>query len=173
MHLRILPFWMALVAVLAGCGTRAESPRATSLQAFQGQALLADPAWKPTGKLSTSRQGHTATRLQDGRVLIVGGSGEEPALASAEVYDPSSNRWAKAASMSTPRLGHTATMLPDGRVLVVGGSGQGQALASAEVYDPSSESWAPAAAMSTPRERHTATLLPDGRVLVAGAGAEV
>ena len=43
---------------------------------------------KPTGSMTYPRADATATVLQDGRVLIVGGHGEASILASAELYQP-------------------------------------------------------------------------------------
>ncbi len=98
------------------------------------------------------REGHTATLLENGQVLAVGGDWEstpdsEAVLSSAELYDPSTGTWFDAASMAEPRSDHTATLLTDGRVLVAGG-GSGQfipnvirPLATAEVYDPATNTW--------------------------------
>ena len=81
----------------------------------------------------------TATLLPSGQVLEAGGEdwlSMDP-LASAQLYDPTSNTWFPAASMSAGRAGHTATLLASGRVLVVGGfDDNGNALASAELYTP-------------------------------------
>ncbi len=55
-------------------------------------AELYDPSsgtWSTTGSMTTARNGHTATLLADGRVLVVGGLS-----ASAEIYDPRSKRGA-------------------------------------------------------------------------------
>ena len=113
--------------------------------------------------LSQGRWGHTATLLEDGRVLVVGGQ-ETPGgkLATAEIYDLTGT-WSSAGSMSEARgENHTATLLTDGRVLLVGDS------SSVEVYDPSAGQWSATGSMSEERLEHTATLLVDGRVMVAG-----
>jgi WD40 repeat protein len=134
-------------------------------------AELYDPVsgtWTATGSMVTPREGHTATLLRDGRVLVTGGREKGT---SAELYDPASGSWTATGDMVTPGAwGQTATLLRDGRVLVVGGYG-GIAvgtLSSAELYDPASGTWTATGSMARPRVGHTATLLPDGRVLVVG-----
>jgi N-acetylneuraminic acid mutarotase len=128
--------------------------------------------WSAAANLITGREEHTATLLQNSTVLVAGGTdGRGDALASAELYNPKTNRWMSAGTMATTRLDHTATLLPNGKVLVVGGldtSFPSNSLASAELYDPKTRAWSSAASMAIGRARHTATLLPDGRVLVVG-----
>ena len=120
--------------------------------------------------MSTPHRGHTATLLQDGRVLVVGNGGEtSPSSRAADLYDPATGRFSKTGSMKTGRWLHTATLLQDGRVLILGGrSPQGLGLHSAEIYDPRSGTFSSAGSMREGRQQHTATLLPDGRVLIAG-----
>jgi hypothetical protein len=116
-------------------------------------------------------RGLTATRLADGRVLVVGGQIADHSIADAQIFDPISGLFSPTGSMSTPRSFHTATGLPDGRVLVTGGhqfNAPNSAVDSAEVWDPGTGSFMPVGSMSVARESHSATLLPDGRVLIAG-----
>ena len=109
--------------------------------------------------------GVTVNLLSDGRVLVVGGcdtSLDQKPMASAEVYDPATDRFVATGSMVHARCGHTATTLLDGRVLIVGEG------SSAEIYNPATGRFVPTGSMVLPRSHQTATLLPDGRVLVAG-----
>ncbi len=133
-------------------------------QAFAAGFTNASPMLNP-------RVLHTATLLQNGKVLVAGGIiTNRPALrtSSAELYDPATGLWTATAPMSVARINHTATLLPNGRVLVAGGSAERAALRSAELYDPTTGTWTNASSLNTNRSFATATLLPDGRVLVAG-----
>ena len=127
-----------------------------------------EPDAMEAASISTGRWGHTATLLEDGRVLVVGGQ-ESPSgkLASAEIYDPASDSWSSAGEMSVARgAGLRATRLSDGRVLVTGDSDE----AIAEIYDPSDGQWSQAGVMTEPRNAATSTLMADGRVMVTGGG---
>ena len=149
-----------------------------SIGYFSGELLasaeLYDPgsgSWTATGSMAAARDGHTATLLPDGTVLVAGGVGSSGELASAELYDPRSGTWVPTGNMIETRFTHTATLLRDGTVLVAGGfSGgdSGSTLASAELFDPDSETWTAAGSMAEARDNPMATLLPDGTVLVAG-----
>ena len=120
--------------------------------------------------MGTPRSGHTAVRLLDGRVLVAGGyPGDEPdpAVTSAELYDPDTGTWTATGSMLRPHAGFRATLLRDGKVLVgdVKGQASNHPIFGAEVYDPLSGTWTETGTMVTP-EIGSAVLLRDGRVLV-------
>ena len=119
--------------------------------------------------MSTLREGHTATLLPSGEVLVAGGLGTNY-LPSAELYDPRTRSWRPVASMKKSRVGHTATLLTNGQVLVAGGfdGTSGNLLSSSEIFDPTNGTWADAGSMSTVRGQQTATLLQDSRVLIVG-----
>lgn len=124
--------------------------------------------------MSTSRAYHTATLLSDGTVLVTGGlnlAGDASGtpVASAEIYDPTTDSFTLKGPMTTGRFFHTATLLGNGMVLITGGLNQEGPLATAEIYDPTTMTFtATGTMMTTVRIGHTATLLGDGNVLIAG-----
>ena len=118
--------------------------------------------WSTVAGMSVGHSRHTATLLQDGRVLVTGGTGK---ITAAELFDPATGTWSSAGSMSQWRAQHVAVLLADGRVLIVGGIGN---LASAEVYDPATNTLSPAGEMGESRYRFTVTLLKDDTVMLVG-----
>lgn len=133
-------------------------------------AELWDPATRAfasTGSLNASHGSlPTATRLNDGRVLIVGGA-NSPSV--AELYDPVSGTFSLTGDLNTPRHNHSATLLTTGEVLIAGGQvGVDASLSEAEVYSPATGLFSPVGSLIGERTGHTATPLANGSVLIAG-----
>ena len=165
---------LAVVLILAAAAVGVPLLMSKPSPAVDGQttspaATVASGTFAPTGSMTTPRQGATAVRLLDGRVLVAGGSSDpETALASAELYDPKTGTFSATGSMSTARNAYTVTLLRDGRVLFAGGSDDIGALASAELYDPATGRFSATGSLTSARDGHTATLLSNGLVLIAG-----
>ena len=153
---------IALVSVLAG---------ALGMFTFAAPISQTTGTWHSLGSLVDVRQGASATMLDDGRVLVAGGSNASGLLANAEVVSADGSTVAVAA-MNMARTGHTATKLKDGRVLITGGSiAGGAATATAEIFTPWSGAWTPVS-MTVARRHHTATLIKGESGLVVIAGGE-
>ena len=132
--------------------------------------------WTGTGFLSKTRNQHTATLLNDGRVLVAGGciaSAPCTGTNTAETYNPNTGNWSLTGSMITGRYAAQMTRLNNGEVLVTGGIGICNSsicntLASVEIYNPTTGQWRTGSAMPQPRIGQTLTTLADGRVLMTG-----
>ncbi len=145
--------------------------RSVALFAFTVIACAASSAcradgFSPAASMHQARFGHTATLLQNGKVLVAGGGTIDDILASAELYDPATDTWTTTGSLSAAREYHTATLLNSGKVLVVDGSDGPTTLRSAEIYDPATGTWSSAGTPLSKRARHAAVLLASGKVLV-------
>ncbi|MBJ6760462.1 hypothetical protein JGU66_06780 [Myxococcaceae bacterium JPH2] len=140
-------------------------------------AEVYDPAsntWSATGSMAMARMYPSATALPSGKLLVAGGLmgfQPTPAVAAAELYDPSSGTWSAAPSLSAGRYFHTATLLSSGRVLVVGGFDANSALATNELYDPEPPRWGATGSLASARNSQVSTLLSTGKVLIAGGVA--
>jgi Kelch motif protein len=143
----------------------------------QRGAQLYDSAtgrFSPTGSMAIGRNFQTATRLDDGRVLVVGGFNSRiGTLDSAELYDPATGMFAASGgALTVPRELYTATPLPDGRVLLAGGfnTHSVRTLVSAEIYDPKTDRFSRAPGlMDVSRFGHGALWVPAlKKVLIAG-----
>jgi hypothetical protein len=164
------------VLVVGGAVPTGERERALALAFCE----IYDPAgntWTPTGSLLTPRQGHQATVLADGKVLVTGGDAvpavpyRPDSLATAELYDPDHGTWTRVADLpGGGRSGHRSIRTPAG-VLVLGGVGRPRATAGnrkAVIFDPVSGAWRATDALGTGRWDVPAVDLADGRVLVVG-----
>lgn len=98
-------------------------------------------------------------RLQDGRVLLVGGNA--PGV-PAEVYEPGTRAFAPVGQQYYPSHRPRAITLPSGLVLVKA-NGYG-----AELFDPVTGTFSQTGGTLRGRFLPSATLLQDGRVLVVG-----
>lgn len=128
------------------------------------------------GVMSVPHRGHSAAKLPDGSVLVVGGFVDpynpvppDGASTVAEVYRPGIG-FSLTGGMAVPRTYFQATALADGRVLVTGGDDaySGPVTDTAEIYDPVDGTFTTTGTMSVPRNGHQAVLLNSGLVLVVG-----
>ena len=135
-----------------------------SLEILEDRLAPAGGVWNAVDDMIGPRDDAAAVLLNDGQVLVVGGSNG----ATAELYDSTTDNWNATSNLTSPRDESTATLLNTGQVLVAGGFDGTNYLTSAELYDPTTNKWTATGSMHAAREEATATLLNNGQVLVAG-----
>ena len=142
-------------------------------------AEVYDPAtgkFSPAGSMSRPREGHSATLLPDGRVLVAGGdtlqqvttSTNGDTSTSVELYDPTTGTFSPTGSMISGSESHVATLLSNGHVLIVGTSSKSGPI-RAELYDPATGVFVEIDGPLKSADAVSATLLADGRVLLLGS----
>jgi len=139
----------------------------TTTYAARQSAELFDPVtntWSYTGSLNYARFDNFAILLNNGKVLVGGGSSGS----NVELYNPATGIFSLAASMPTGRSRAAAALLPNGNVLVLGGEGSNAK--TADIYNVASDSWS----SLTPQMNYyhgggqAIATLNDGRIVIAG-----
>jgi hypothetical protein len=133
------------------------------------EAELYDPdtgTFSATGKMTTNREGPTATLLPGGTVLVAGGANYDGSNPAVEVYLPSKGRFLAGPSGSVQSVGPAFAILIAGGVLMNLNPYDSRP-AAAGLYDWSIGDFVGGAIMRAPRIA-TATLLPTRKVLIAG-----
>jgi hypothetical protein len=149
-------------------------------------AELFNPATDTFTKLTGRRRSPTegrfgaiAATLPSGQVLIAGGFSGRHVVSSAELFDPTRDKFTKLTgagqSMVEARDGAIAAKLPNGDVLIAGGLANrgGGTPSTAELFNPASDTFTklltgPEQSLTEAREWAAAAALPDGQVLIAG-----
>ncbi|MEK7856194.1 MAG: kelch repeat-containing protein, partial [Acidobacteriota bacterium] len=127
----------------------------------------------PGPEMTIRRHKHDAGLLNDGRVMITGGSDErdsQGAYTSIEVLDPSTGRFRKVGDLGSARykLNGAVAVLKDGKILIAGGSD------SAEIFDATKKTaQSVAGTFGSKRLFSTATRLRSGDVIIIGGYNEI
>lgn len=136
-------------------------------------------SFTPTGNMNGPRHLHNIVKLQNGKVIILGGIRDFApttpvlftSLNTAELYDPATGTFTEIANrMMTPRSFSCSVLLDDGRVFIIGGTdGIFAPKDTTEFYDPVTEtfSWGPT--LPVPVGALKCMKLVDGNVLIYGA----
>lgn len=134
-------------------------------------------------RMATGRWLHTATLLNDGRVLLVGGQPTNctgsggcfpQALNTAELFDPTTGSITPTGTLHFRRYGHSAALLPDGKVLIIGGEtsellpDDSNQVTTVEVYDPERGQFSDFGQLIDGRGFHALVFLNNGNFLLVG-----
>jgi len=125
--------------------------------------------WRAVGGfMKYGRLQHSSILLGDGKVLIVGGRGQDrKRMRSVEIFDPGTEMFELVGFMAVPRSRACLNLLPASKVLITGGH------KTAEIVEPSPESPCGYCIRELTEKTvfrhddHTATTLADGAVLLA------
>jgi hypothetical protein len=130
------------------------------------------------GATNVGRARHTATLIEGGEVLLVGGEtigttqDSRQYLNVVERFDPDLGTTSITLTMSSPRSQHSAAALDSRQVLICGGRTETTVLSDCEVYVQvgAAAQMIALTSMQSPRYAHAALPLPDreGQVVIAG-----
>lgn len=163
--------------LIAGGGNGVSTTTSQPIQS----AELFDPAtglFTVVGNMLDRRSAHSAILLDDGTVLITGGSNGTGTLfptTSAEIYNPADNTFTAVGPMNFSHLAQLPGKLRDGRVVQGSSyfndthtSAGGRITDESEIYNPATRTFVAIAPMFKQRIDIGAQGLLDGSLLIAG-----
>jgi len=131
--------------------------------------------WAETDSLSYKRNIPSSVKMDDGRVLLSGGSYDGykfHGIPECELFDPLTNAWTEIRPMNVGRTSHVSILMNDGNVLVCGGYNSTDSpyhmLNNCEVYSPANGTWIEVDTMKVRRVEPEILKLHDGRILIIG-----
>lgn len=112
---------------------------------------------------------HSATLVQDGTVILAGGSRGLGTLSDAiDRFDPRTGTLSRVGSLAAGRSSHVACGLASGGILITGGLVNFGDARAVEIIDERTGASSGGGSMSVPRIAHAAVTLTGDRVLVTG-----
>lgn len=123
--------------------------------------------------MKNERAYHTATRLDDGRVLLAGGVADRAELSTTELFDPVTGRFASGPELSAPRAHHAAVLVAPSTVALIGGVSAGEVLGTVELVQLGPDGVSPGPKLRVPRTDLAAALVPgvDAIAVIGGLDA--
>jgi len=130
--------------------------------AVAAEGAVLDPLWVKTADMAVKRNEHSATLMDDGRVLV-GGEKTSAGLPgkSTELYDPTTGTWAMGGQANASLNRNLAARLGTSKVLFVMSGGT-------QIYDYSSGTFSDGPQLTPSRFDYAIAPLPDGSVLATG-----
>lgn len=133
-------------------------------------------SWQVTESLTSALFGHRSVKLNDGNVMLVGGTTDTDYQTETKIFDVENEKWIYyigAPYRKGIRLWHTTSKLPDGRIINIGGVNINGSIPYTElwqpdIYDPSTNKWTKVTEVELDsfdeyeymRFNHTATVFP-------------
>lgn len=158
------------------------SENSLSSTAIQSQAFVFNPSLDTVttvAALPQPRTFHSATLLNNGKVLVAGGISSFatfpfPAINTTVLFDPNTQAFTSGPNMGGARSHHCAIRLLDGRVWMAGGFSRytNAMLDSTEFYDPATNSFSAGPFLPGQNALFNCTLLSDGNVIIS-PGVEI
>ncbi len=123
------------VLVAGGCTDATCTTVLSSAEIWEASGM--GGGFAPAPSMAGSRHHHTATRLQNGEVLMAGGADATGStIPTSEVYLPIAREWLGTSAMLMSRAYHIGVELTDGRVLIGGGCNPQTCIPFAEIFSP-------------------------------------
>lgn len=129
--------------------------------------------WVTRAPIPTARN-HLGAAVLNGKIYAIGGAKmqdeNETALATVEIYDPTTNKWTTGPSMPTPRaLIMSGVVVRAGRIIVAGGETRfNGATSQVTSFDPGTNQWKQLRALPAPRISGILGLLGNELIFATG-----